>query len=178
VAQKIRRVVTHQDADGKSRFLTDGEAPNVNVLDDLGGLALTEIWETTTAPTSNTGTDDAGAGIVHLEPALGSGGSVVRYCEFPARSDEALKAASGGAIGEYAEDGVFAQSDRHPLMHKTTTVDYIIIIKGEIWAVLDEDETLLKAGDVLIQRGTNHAWSNRSDQPCLLAAILISADPV
>lgn len=178
MAQTIRRVVTYQDADGVSRFLTDGDAPNVNIMDDLGGFALTEIWETTAAPTSNTGTDDAGAGITHLEPALGSGGSVVRFCEFPPHTDETLKAASGDEFGDYAEDGVFAQSDRHPMMHKTSTVDYIIIVKGELWAVLEEDETLLKAGDILIQRGTNHAWSNRSDEPCLMAAVLISADPV
>jgi quercetin dioxygenase-like cupin family protein len=67
---------------------------------------------------------------------------------------------------------------RHPAMHKTATVDYAIVLSGEIWALLDEGETLLRAGDVLVQRGTNHAWSNRSAAPCLVAFILVSASPV
>ena len=64
------------------------------------------------------------------------------------------------------------------MMHITSTVDYIIILEGEIYAAMDKGETLLKRGDVLVQRGTNHSWFNRSDKPCVLAAILVSADPV
>jgi mannose-6-phosphate isomerase-like protein (cupin superfamily) len=178
MTQKIRRVVTHQDSNGGSRFLMDGDAPNVNVLENLGGLVLTELWETTSGPATNTGTDDAAASIAHLEPQAGSGGTVVRYCEFPPYSDKALEAAAVEDVGDFAEDGVFAPSERHPMMHKTSTVDYIIIIKGEIWSILEEEETLLKAGDILIQRGTNHAWSNRSDEPCIFAAVLVSAEPI
>jgi len=176
MAQKIRRVVTYQDNDGVSRYLMDGDAPNVNIPENLGGLALTEIWQTTSAPATNTGTDDVGADITQLEPS--PGGSVVRFCEFPPHSDEGLKGLSVGDAGEFADDGVFTPSERHPMMHKTSTVDYIIVLKGEVWSILDEDETLLKAGDVLVQRGTNHAWSNRSDEPCLIAGILVSAEPV
>ena len=178
MVQKIRRVVTYQDSDGVSRFLMDGDAPNVNVPQNLGGLALTEIWETTSAPAANTGTDDAGAKITQLEPKAGSGGTVVRFCEFPPHSDEGLKTVSVGEAGEFADDGVFTPSERHPMMHKTSTVDYIIVLKGEVWSVLEEEETLLKAGDILVQRGTNHAWSNRSDEPCLIAGILVSAEPI
>jgi len=58
----------------------------------------------------------------------------------------------------------------------TDTVDYALCLEGEIWAVLDEGETLMKAGDVMIQRGTFHAWSNRSGQPCRMAFVLIDAD--
>lgn len=175
MGQKIRRVVTHQDANGVSRFLMDGDAPNVNVIENLGGITITEIWETTTTPATNTGTDDAGANVTALEPA---GATVVRFAEFPPHSDEALDAATVTDVGDFAEGGVFTPSDRHPMMHKTSTVDYIIVVKGEVWSVLEEEETLLKAGDILIQRGTNHAWSNRSDEPCLIAGILIKAEPV
>ena len=64
------------------------------------------------------------------------------------------------------------------MMHKTATVDYIIVLKGEIWAIMDTGETLLKAGDILVQRGTNHSWSVRGNDPCVIAAVLVSAEPV
>ena len=67
---------------------------------------------------------------------------------------------------------------RNPMMHKTASVDYAIVLKGEIWAVMDEGERRMGAGDVLIQRGTNHAWSNRTDAPALVAFILVGAKPV
>ena len=58
-------------------------------------------------------------------------------------------------------------------MHKTRSVDYAIVIAGEIVAILDREETVMRAGDILVQRGTNHAWANRSDAPCRIAFILI-----
>ncbi|MGE8430928.1 MAG: cupin domain-containing protein [Sphingobacterium sp.] len=64
----------------------------------------------------------------------------------------------------------------HPLMHQTASLDYIVILSGEIYLITDTEETLLQAGDIVIQRGTNHAWSNRSDQMCLQLAILIDAN--
>ena len=65
------------------------------------------------------------------------------------------------------------------MMHKTSTVDYLVVLKGEIWAILDDGaETCLKQGDVMIQRGTNHSWSVRTEEPCLLAVTLVSAEPV
>ena len=62
-------------------------------------------------------------------------------------------------------------------MHETQTTDYAIVIEGEIWAVMDEGETKMSVGDVLVQRGTNHAWSNRSDKPAAVAFVLIGAKP-
>jgi quercetin dioxygenase-like cupin family protein len=64
------------------------------------------------------------------------------------------------------------------MMHKTSSVDYIIVLKGEIYAVMEKGETLLRAGDILVQRGTNHSWSVRGDEPCIIAAVLVSAKPV
>ncbi|HET7257694.1 MAG TPA: cupin domain-containing protein [Xanthobacteraceae bacterium] len=69
-------------------------------------------------------------------------------------------------------------SPRHPGFHKTSSVDYAIVLSGEIYALMDEGEVLLKAGDVLVQRGTNHAWSNRTDAPACLAFVLVDAEPV
>jgi quercetin dioxygenase-like cupin family protein len=69
-------------------------------------------------------------------------------------------------------------SPRHSGFHKTSSVDYAIVLSGEIYALMDEGEVLLKAGDVLVQRGTNHAWSNRGDESAYVAFVLIDAEPV
>jgi len=67
------------------------------------------------------------------------------------------------------------QDSRHPFMHRTDTVDYGIVLSGEIVMLLDDQDVLLKAGDTFIQRGTNHAWSNQSSKPCQIAFVLIDA---
>ena len=70
------------------------------------------------------------------------------------------------------EDGVTPEP---PMMHRTASLDYAVILEGEVWAVIDGGETLMKKGDVLIQRGTIHAWSNRSDKPCTILFVLSNA---
>jgi hypothetical protein len=67
---------------------------------------------------------------------------------------------------------------RHPGFHRTSSLDYVIVLSGEIYALMEEGEVLLRTGDVLVQRGTNHAWSNRSDEPAYLAFVLIDAQPL
>ena len=172
----IRRVVTGHDMNGKSVFLMDGPAPNVKEMASMPGLALTDLWETSGAPADNGGNADAAARPIRLEPP--PRGSILRIVEFPpdaawrgkADSLEAFKSIGAG----HAKD----QSNSDPMMHTTATIDYLIVLKGEIVAILDQGETLLKAGDVMIQRGTNHSWSVRGNEPCLLAAILIDAKPL
>jgi uncharacterized cupin superfamily protein len=63
-------------------------------------------------------------------------------------------------------------------MHATNSIDYAVIMTGEIYMLVDDDEVHLKAGDVVVQRGNNHAWSNRGAEPCRIAFILIDAEPV
>lgn len=172
----VRRVVTGHDKNGKSVFLMDGPAPNVKEMASMPGLALTDLWETGGAPADNGGDADAAARPIRLEPP--PKGSILRIVEFPpdaawrgnADSLEAFKSIGAG----HAKD----QSNSDPMMHTTATVDYLIILKGEIYAILDQGETLLKAGDIMIQRGTNHSWSVRGTEPCILAAILIDAKPL
>ena len=171
----IRRIVTGHDAKGKSVILSDGPSPHVLTLPGVPTFGLTNLWITSGAPADNSGTQDAAAAKVVLEPP--PNGSIFRVVEFPPDStlggfdrDKAF-----GAMG--ASHAMDADASRHPGMHKTSTVDYAIVLSGEIWALMDEGETLMRAGDVLVQRGTNHAWSNRSSAPCLVAFILISARP-
>ena len=177
MVQPTRRIVTGHDPDGRSIFLSDGVAPAVQVIESFGGMAVTELWRTDEAPASNAGADDPAGKENSLEPSyLGSKFRVVEYppdlLRFSGDNREAGFEEIGGRHA-MVEDG-----DRHPGMHKTATVDYAIVLTGEIWAVIDEDETLMKPGDILIQRGTNHAWSNRTNESCRVAFILIDAVPV
>jgi mannose-6-phosphate isomerase-like protein (cupin superfamily) len=140
------------------------------------GLALTDLWETKGAPASNEGGADAADRPIRLEPP--KNGTIVRIVEFP--PDATRPEDSDGSAGFKAIGAGHAQDRRSadPMMHKTSTVDYIIVLKGEIYAVMETGETLLRAGDVLIQRGTNHSWSVRGAEPCIVAAVLVSAKPV
>jgi len=177
---RVRRVLTGHDAEGKSIFIADGEAANVKEMASMPGLALTDLWETKGAPASNAGAADAAERPVRLEPP--KNGTILRIVEFPpdsqwrgtaaARADghEAFKSIGAG----HARDR--ASSD--PMMHRTSTVDYAIVLKGEIHAVMDKGEKLLRAGDILVQRGTNHSWSVRGNEPCIVAFALVSAKPL
>ena len=170
---KVRRVVTGHDKDGRSMFLQDGHAPNVKEMASMPGLALTDLWETLDAPASNDGDADAATRPVRLEPP--SKGTILRIVEFP--PDSAWRD-SADAMAAFDSIGAGHAKDKHnadPMMHKTSTVDYIIVLKGEIYAIMESGETLLKAGDILIQRGTNHSWSVRGTEPCIVAAVLVGA---
>lgn len=173
---RVRRVLTGHDAQGRSTFIADGPAPNVKEMSAMPGLALTDLWETKGAPASNAGDADAADRPVHLEPP--KNGTILRIVEFP--PDSAWRNRTDGKDG-FKSIGAGHAQDRHsadPMMHTTSTVDYIIVLKGEIYAILETGEKLLKAGDVLVQRGTNHSWSVRTSEPCIVAAVLVSAKPV
>lgn len=173
---RVRRVVTGHDADGRSVIASDGIAPNMKEMPSFPGLALTDLWETKGAPASNEGDEDAAERPIRLEPP--PGGTIVRIVEFP--PDSTRPQGNDGSAGFKAIGAGHAQ-DRHssdPMMHRTSTVDYIIVLKGEIYAVMEKGETLLKAGDILIQRGTMHSWSVRTSEPCIVAAVLINSKPL
>ncbi len=171
----IRRVVTGHSAQGKSIIVSDAASPHVMTMPGNPSFGMTNLWITDATPADNTGTKDAADRPIVLEPP--AGGSIFRVVEFP--PDRTLASfdrdAAFAAMG--AGHAMDKDASRHPGMHRTATVDYAIVLSGEIWALMDEGETLLRTGDVLVQRGTNHAWSNRSDAPCQVAFILIAARP-
>ncbi len=176
MVESIRRVVSGLDAEGRSCILFDGQAGCVKEMESMPGLALTDLWETLGAPADNSGADDAADRPVRLEPP--GNGSIFRIVEFPPDSawrDNADASAAFGSIG--ARDAHHVGSD-DPMMHKTATIDYIVVIKGEIHAIMEAGETLLKPGDVFVQRGTVHSWSVRGSEPCVIAAILIGASRI
>ena len=172
MAKPIRRIVTGHDAEGRSIILADGPAPTV--MTSATNTTLTDLWETTQTPASNAGGADASLRPVHLMPP--KNGSIFRIVEFPPDSERSFgnRDAAFAAMG--AADALDHGNQRHPGFHKTNTVDFAVTLEGEIWAMVDVGETLLKAGDVLVQRGTNHSWSNRSDRVCRIAFVQIDAD--
>ena len=171
MTRSYRRIVTGHDAGGRSILWQDGPSPNV--VEIMPGLSSHELWQTS-APAENTGSEDTALGALQLEPRNPSG-TVFRIVEFPPDAsieDEDM----GEAFEKMHSDAHDADSDTAG-MHETRTTDYAIVISGEIWAVMEEGETKMEVGDVLIQRGTNHAWSNRSDKPAAVAFVLIDAKP-
>jgi mannose-6-phosphate isomerase-like protein (cupin superfamily) len=178
MTKPVRRVVTGHDAQGKSVFLMDGISPHV-FQRSPGSAVVTELWETRSSPADNRGSEDPADRPFRLPPP--TNGSVFRIIEYPpdeerlaALMDERAAADDGTGMSAARDRG----EPRHPGFHKTNSVDYAIVLSGEIFAMLDDGEVLLKAGDVLVQRGTNHAWSNRTDEPAYVAFVLIDAEPV
>ncbi|HJQ16702.1 MAG TPA: cupin domain-containing protein [Allosphingosinicella sp.] len=170
----VRRVVTGFDAEGKSIIETDSPSPHVTLVNESGSLAVADLWVTGAAP-SPARAPDALTRAADLVPL--SGGSVLRVIRFP--PDKELEGISvGPRPNDEGAARAFADQDTsiHPLMHKTMTIDYAIVLSGEIWAILEKGETLMRAGDVLIQRATSHAWANRSDSPSVVAFVLIDAE--
>lgn len=149
-----RRIVT-EEKNARSIITRDSEAQNV--LEHFPGLIISDIWVTNSSPADLTSE-------IKIEntafPVTPPHGTYFRYVSIPPDADLGIEHHLGMP---------------HPLMHQTETLDYIIIASGEVYLVLEEEETTLSAGDIVIQRGTNHAWSNRSDQPCIQIAILIDA---
>jgi mannose-6-phosphate isomerase-like protein (cupin superfamily) len=177
MATPIRRVVTGHDSKGRSVFISDGAAPCVYVPAGNPNVSLTDLWLTTSAPASNAGSADPTDKPLQLLPP--KNGTVIRVLELPPDRERDFSTTKKYFSGMGAGSGVLIEGNkRHPGMHCTASVDYIFILSGEIWALMDEGEVLLKAGDCLIQRGTNHAWSNRSDKPCRFLAVLVDAEPV
>lgn len=173
---KIRRVVTGHDAKGKAIVSSDGDAPFVLTHPTRPGYFLTQIWTTAEAPAPIG--DEPDPTLAKLPLAPPATGTVIRIIEFPPEPaslralDEAGAKAALGAIGGHAAS-TFRSGSPHPLMHRTESIDYGLVLDGEIHLVLDDSEVLLRKGDVCVQRGTNHAWSNRSGSPCRMAFILI-----
>ncbi|MBV9189498.1 MAG: cupin domain-containing protein [Betaproteobacteria bacterium] len=173
---RVRRVLTGHDSAGKSTIISDGFATNIKEMASMPGLALTDLWETTGAPADNDGHTDAAARPVHLEPP--KNGTILRVVEFPPDATWRSSAVAREGFKSIGAGHVVDEHSADPMMHRTATVDYAIVLKGEIHAVMEQGETLLRAGDILVQRGTTHSWSVRGNEPAIVAFILVSAKPL
>jgi len=172
----IHRVVTGHDARGRAIISSSGPLPTVVELAAVAGTVFHEIWSTSASPVIIDNGPDPTLGALKLPPpALGTR---IRFVDIPPDTQEFLAHGAermGEAFAQIGDRGastVNADSP-HPLMHRTESVDYGVVMEGEIVLVLDDSEVALKRGDVVIQRGTNHAWANRSDKVCRMLFMLV-----
>jgi mannose-6-phosphate isomerase-like protein (cupin superfamily) len=144
----VRRIVCADGPDGKSKAVHDGPAPVRRTDPARPGFSSTVIWATDRTPARIDSATEIDAHLLSPPP----GGSLCRIITLP-------------------PDRAFADGARspRPAMRKTRTLDLCLVLEGEITLVLDTEEVRLKAGDTVVQRGTSHAWSNRSDAPCVIA---------
>jgi mannose-6-phosphate isomerase-like protein (cupin superfamily) len=166
----IRRVVTKLDPAGKAVVMIDEQT----VLQrPRGPTYVGNLWVTESTPSDYSWNVDRGKTKIGLMPP--KGGSVFRVVDFPPERealDHMGKSTMQDVVGA-AGTPAKGMAPRHPLMHRTRTLDYAIIMSGEIDMLVDEGEVHLKAGDVVVQQATNHAWVNRGTQPCRIAFILL-----
>lgn len=166
-----RRVVTGHDAVGKSIVVMDSPAPNVKER-KASHLVSTLIWVTYETPADISGSADRAEREIGVPPP--AGGSIFRIVDFPPFDDEGAPLDNQAILREMGVAASGAKA-RHPLMHRTRSIDYMVVISGEIYLLHDDSEVLLRAGDVIVQRGTNHSWENRSKENCRIAVVLIDA---
>ncbi len=166
----VRRIVCVDDENGKSKAIHDGPSPDVLTDPARPGFSSTRIWVTDRTPARIKGVRET----VHLPHTIEppAGGSVCRIVTFP--PDTAFKGGAGEVRAFFQSMGspgasTYSERSPHPYMQKTRTLDFCLVLEGEITLVLDTEEVRLKAGDAVVQRGTHHAWSNRSDRPCVVA---------
>ncbi len=179
MTRTVRRVVTGHDENGKAIVLADGVPPVVTRSPVQPGLAFYELWNTPASPSLVTA-DYAEPTLGRTETAPPKNGTVIRFVDLPPEgpngpefdAEQARELFSAVGLAENAEHH---KPGRHPLMHRTESIDYGIVLSGEIVLLLDDSEVTLRAGDIVVQRGTIHAWTNRTDQICRMAFILVGA---
>jgi hypothetical protein len=171
----VRRVVTGHDKNGRAIVVSDADARNVVKPSHRPGVAIHNIWVVDSAPAAIDGATETTNRTIGLLPP--ENGSVFRVIEFPPEKDWIGSVDRDAAKAAWESIGAAEVGDTdeppHPLMHKTETVDYAICLEGEIVLVLDDSEVTIRTGDTVVQRGTNHAWSNRSNKVCKMRFVLI-----
>ena len=173
MTKATRRVVTGHDKAGKAIVVSDGPAPNMKVRQT--GITSTLLWVTDESPADISGNADRAARESGVAPP--ANGSILRIVDFPPVTKESVALGQAAmhkemGLSHGASQGAGA---RHAFTHRTRSIDYALVLEGEIDMLLDDSEIHLKAGDVLVQQGTNHAWVNRGSAPCRIAFVLIDS---
>lgn len=163
----IRRIVTASDAAGVSRIVSDSTLSAPYHPGNNPKHVIHEVWRS--------GETAAADAPFRLAPP--DGGTAFRIIDLPPDTERDFSTLKQVFDAYHAPDALPQKPARHPAFHQTRTVDYAMVLEGEVWALLDDGETLMRGGDILIQQGSNHAWSNRSEANCRLLFVLIDASP-
>ena len=171
----MRRIITGHNEKGESVVTFEGP-PARSIGEDVGGLF--EIWNTDGKDVISTDDFDMADQDIILSPP--DGGTKFRYFQInplpEGVPEEILQELAADAFEKIGAGHHRVDTKKHPAMHKTETIDYIILLKGDVSLILDNEEVDLKPFDVVVQRGTNHAWLNNGDEPALLIAVLIDSN--
>jgi mannose-6-phosphate isomerase-like protein (cupin superfamily) len=175
--KSFRRVVTGHDQEGRAVIQADAPPERVRVIGP-DGPTFYEIWNTraTPAPIDRSGGEPVEDQIMLAPPP---NGTRIRVLDIPPETAALRQMDAAAARQHFAEIGAAGAATHdgatsgHPFMHRTESIDYGIVLDGEITLIVDEGETTVHAGDIVIQRGTNHGWANRSGKNCRIAFILI-----
>ncbi|MGA7482518.1 MAG: cupin domain-containing protein [Bradyrhizobium sp.] len=171
-ASEIRRVVTGLDANDRAVILFDSRVP---LRAGPFGLQATNLWVTNSYPLGFSFKDDTAATPVGISPL--DNGTKFRVVEFPPLDPATeAKMEPGGlmkAVGPVAP--ARGRPVTHPLMHRTRSVDYAVVLSGEIDMVLDDTSVHLKPGDTVVQQATNHAWVNHGTETCRILFVLMDS---
>ena len=171
----MRRVVTGHDEEGKSIVVLDGP-PAQSIGEDVGGLF--ELWNTDGNLINTKDRIDRADDEILLSPP--KKGSKFRYFQINPTPEgvpmDVLQNMAADAFEKIGASHHRIDTSKHPAMHKTDTIDYIILLDGDVTLILDKEEVVIKPHDVVVQRGTNHAWVNNGNNPALLIAVLIDSD--
>ena len=171
----MRRVVTGHDEEGKSIVVLDGP-PAQSIGEDVGGLF--ELWNTDGNLINTKDRIDRADDEILLSPP--KNGSKFRYFQINPTPEgvpmDVLQNMAADAFERIGASHHRIDTSKHPAMHKTDTIDYIILLEGDVTLILDKEEVVIKPHDVVVQRGTNHAWVNNGNNPALLIAVLIDSD--
>jgi hypothetical protein len=172
----IRRIVTGHNAQGLAVVEMDSPAPNSKVR-NATGLVSTLVWVTDETPAKMDLKIDRADRTIGVPPP--ANGSVLRVVDFPPITAEQAAVSQADVLKEMGVSESSDQPARHAFMHRTASVDYAIVMSGEIDMLLDVGEVHLQTGDIVVQQGTNHAWVNNSQAVCRIAFVLIDGiDPL
>ena len=177
---KCRRVVTGLNASGQSCFIFNGEPPSSLSGGDRTSPAVS-LWQTKEAHASNEGVAEAAPEPFDLHLAPGATKFLMReFTPVPGAADLGLeqRARLARAASTVSEQYRVGLASDHPGMHVTDTIDYVVVIRGEITLVLEDGEQVLYSGDVVVDRGVPHAWENRGVEPAVIVAVLVDAAPL
>ncbi|APC91585.1 MULTISPECIES: cupin domain-containing protein [Francisella] len=179
----VRRIITSTNQQGKSYIMEDSTVSNVQIpLANIdSNLKFHNLWVTNEMPVKiNLQREEDPTKDVYVSTSPQKNGSMFRIVDYPPEHKliDTVRNFSKEELEKFEKQvGVKLDYEaNHPFMHSTKSIDFGIVLSGEIYLILDEEEVFLKAGDVVIQRGTNHSWANRSDNICQMAYVLLDAE--